>query len=110
MERCPGLPRQQALHHDAGPRTREALARPLRQRGGTGVGPNQDGGSRAPDDLELGHRTQTWLAASDDPDATTSGGYWFHKHRKPPPSAALDPTFQDALLEELARLTDVRLR
>lgn len=71
--------------------------------------PTRMGGPSAPDDLELGHRTQSWLAVSDDPQATTSGGYWFHQRRKAPPSAAVDEEFQDALLEELARRTNVRL-
>lgn len=67
------------------------------------------GGPSAPDDLELGHRTQSWLAVSEDPGATASGGYWFHQDRKAPPSAALDEPFQNALIEELVRLTEVRL-
>ena len=71
--------------------------------------PTRMGGRGAPDDLELGHRTQAWLAVSDDPEATTSGGYWFHQRRRQPASAALDETFQDALLAELTRLTDVQL-
>ena len=70
--------------------------------------PTRMGGPGAPDDLELGHRTQTWLAVTDDPDATSSG-YWYHGRRQSPAAAALDPRFQDALLDELARLTDVRL-
>src|SRR4051812_14821378 len=32
--------------------------------------PTRMGGPGAPDDLELGHRTQAWLAVSDDPEAT----------------------------------------
>src|SRR5271156_2146430 len=32
------------------------------------------GGAGAPDDLDQGHRTQVWLAASDDPPATVTGG------------------------------------
>ena len=67
------------------------------------------GGRGAPDDLELGHRTQAWLAVSDDPEAATSGGYWFHQHRRKPASAVLDETFQNALLAALTRLTDVPL-
>jgi NAD(P)-dependent dehydrogenase (short-subunit alcohol dehydrogenase family) len=62
-----------------------------------------------PTTSKLGHRTQTWLAVSDDPDATTSGGYWHHQRRQTPPAAAVDESFQDALLEELARLTGVQL-
>ena len=66
------------------------------------------GGPGAPDDLELGHRSQVWLAVTPDPDTRTAG-YWYHQQRRPPAPAALDETFQDALLDELARLTDVRL-
>jgi NAD(P)-dependent dehydrogenase (short-subunit alcohol dehydrogenase family) len=36
------------------------------------------GGARAPDDLEAGHRTQVWLAVSDDPAATVTGEYFYH--------------------------------
>ena len=69
------------------------------------------GGLGAPDDLELGYRTQTWLAVSDDPEATKSGGggYWYHQQLHAPAPAALDESFQDALLDELVWLTDVRL-
>jgi NAD(P)-dependent dehydrogenase (short-subunit alcohol dehydrogenase family) len=71
--------------------------------------PTRMGGAGAPDDLELGHRTQTWLAVSDDVEATTSGGYWYHQRRQAPTPAADDPQFQDALLDELARLTGLDL-
>jgi len=67
------------------------------------------GGPGAPDDLELGHRTQIWLAVSNDREATGSGGYWYHQQPQPPAPAALDESFQDALVDELIRLTDVRL-
>ncbi|MDT0169223.1 SDR family NAD(P)-dependent oxidoreductase [Pseudarthrobacter sp. BRE9] len=71
--------------------------------------PTRMGGRSAPDDLELGHRTQEWLATSDDPEATASGGYWYHQHRQTPHSAASDSTFQDALLARLAEHTGVTL-
>ena len=46
--------------------------------------PTKMGGAGAPDDLEEGHLTQTWLAVSDDPAAKVSGAYWHHrKQRKP---------------------------
>jgi NAD(P)-dependent dehydrogenase (short-subunit alcohol dehydrogenase family) len=70
--------------------------------------PTTMGGPGAPDDLELGHLTQTWLAVSDHPEATGSGGYWYHQRRRSPAPAALDERFQEALLDELIRLTDVR--
>jgi NAD(P)-dependent dehydrogenase (short-subunit alcohol dehydrogenase family) len=71
--------------------------------------PTRMGGPGAPDDLELGHTTQVWLAVSDEPAATGSGGYWFHGRRQAPAPAAPDVGFQDALLAELARLTGVTL-
>ena len=71
--------------------------------------PTRMGGPGATDDLELGHTTQAWLAVSDDPDATSSGGYWYHQRRQAPAPAVSDVRFQDALLEELSRLTGVRL-
>jgi len=71
--------------------------------------PTKMGGAGAPDDLEMGHQTQTWLATSNDPAATTSGGYWYHRKRQAPAPEALDPEFQDALLDRLAELTGVAL-
>jgi NAD(P)-dependent dehydrogenase (short-subunit alcohol dehydrogenase family) len=71
--------------------------------------PTRMGGPSAPDDLELGHTTQAWLAASDDPEATGTGGFWYHRARQAPAPAVADAAFQDALLEELVRLTGVRI-
>ena len=70
--------------------------------------PTRMGGASAPDDLRLGHLTQEWLATSDDPDARTSGGYWYHEHRNDPAPSAGDESFQDELLETLARFTGTR--
>ncbi|QCB97853.1 SDR family NAD(P)-dependent oxidoreductase [Arthrobacter sp. PAMC25564] len=67
------------------------------------------GGPGAPDDLEMGHLTQTWLAASNDPAAMVSGGYWYHRKRGMPAPVALDPGFQDQLLGRLAELTGIPL-
>lgn len=71
--------------------------------------PTRMGGPGAPDDLRLGHRTQEWLATSDDPEARTSGGYWHHQRRVEPHPAVHDERFQDELLDELARVTGTRL-
>src|SRR4051812_4353070 len=71
--------------------------------------PTRMGGAGAPDDLELGHRTQTWLAVSDDGEATTSGGYWYHQQRQTPTPAANDRQFQDALADKLTDLPGTRL-
>lgn len=71
--------------------------------------PTRMGGPGAPDDLTLGHRTQEWLAVSDDAEALTTGGYWHHRIRQDPHPACRDVRFQDELLAELARHTGTRL-
>jgi NAD(P)-dependent dehydrogenase (short-subunit alcohol dehydrogenase family) len=71
--------------------------------------PTRMGGPGAPDDLQQGHLTQTWLAASDDPAAKVSGGYWFHRKQQKPAATALDTKFQDDLIARLAELTGVTL-
>ncbi len=71
--------------------------------------PTKMGGAGATDDLELGYRTQTWLAVSDDAAATVSGGYWYHRQQQTPAREASDPAFQDELMERLAALTGIRL-
>jgi hypothetical protein len=67
--------------------------------------PTAMGGPGAPDDLRLGHLTQEWLATSDEPEARTSGGYWYHQQRRRPHRAVLDTAFQDELLAALADFT-----
>jgi NAD(P)-dependent dehydrogenase (short-subunit alcohol dehydrogenase family) len=71
--------------------------------------PTRMGGPGAPDDLRQGHLTQEWLATSDEPEARTSGGYWYHRRRDEPAPSVQDQRFQDQLLEELARFTATRL-
>jgi NAD(P)-dependent dehydrogenase (short-subunit alcohol dehydrogenase family) len=71
--------------------------------------PTKMGGPNATDDLEAGHLTQTWLATSTDPDALTSGDYWFHRTRQQPHPATRDAAFQDALLAALATHTGTPL-
>jgi NAD(P)-dependent dehydrogenase (short-subunit alcohol dehydrogenase family) len=71
--------------------------------------PTKMGGAGAPDDLEQGHLTQTWLAVSDDPAAKVSGGYWHHRKQQKPAAETLDPEFQDQLIARLAELTGVSL-
>jgi NAD(P)-dependent dehydrogenase (short-subunit alcohol dehydrogenase family) len=46
--------------------------------------PTKMGGAGAPDDLTLGHVTQTWLAASDEPAAGITGRYWYHRAQRDP--------------------------
>jgi NAD(P)-dependent dehydrogenase (short-subunit alcohol dehydrogenase family) len=71
--------------------------------------PTRMGGPGAPDDLRLGHLTQEWLATSDEAEACSSGGYWYHQRRRPPHPAVHDTHFQDDLLDGLARFTGVPL-
>jgi NAD(P)-dependent dehydrogenase (short-subunit alcohol dehydrogenase family) len=71
--------------------------------------PTKMGGPSAPDDLELGHRTQEWLASSDEPEALTTGGYWYHRQRLQPHRAVHDKAIQDRLLQALAKETGTAL-
>jgi NAD(P)-dependent dehydrogenase (short-subunit alcohol dehydrogenase family) len=70
--------------------------------------PTKMGGAGAPDDLEQGHLTQTWLAASEEA-ANISGGYWHHRQQQPPHAATLDVDFQDRLVAKLTELTGISL-
>lgn len=72
--------------------------------------PTKMGGSGAPDDLEQGYLTQTWLAVSDDPAAAVSGRYWYHRRQQTPAREARDAAFQDQLIGQLAALTGIALR
>lgn len=67
------------------------------------------GGPGAPDDLALGADTQAWLAVSDDPAATVSGGYFYHREPAETHPAVNDPAAQDALLDACAELSGVAL-
>lgn len=69
--------------------------------------PTSMGGPNAPDDLELGHRTQVALAEGRGADTS---GYWHHQRREEPHRAVGDETFQDELLRALAEHTGVALR
>ncbi|MDF3018933.1 MAG: short-chain dehydrogenase/reductase [Steroidobacteraceae bacterium] len=71
--------------------------------------PTKMGGRGAPDDLQQGHLTQTWLAVSDDAKAKVSGKYWHHREQRRPAAQALDTGFQDELIVKLAELTGYKL-
>jgi NAD(P)-dependent dehydrogenase (short-subunit alcohol dehydrogenase family) len=71
--------------------------------------PTRMGGPGATDDLVEGHRTQTWLAVSDNPEATRSGQVWHHHRPAPVSTAARSSGFQDRLLTRLAQMTGVEL-
>lgn len=67
------------------------------------------GGAGAPDDLDAGHRTQAWLAVSDDPAAMVSGGYFYHLRPKTPNPASRDTSTQDRLIAACHRYSGVAL-
>lgn len=69
--------------------------------------PTRMGGRGAPDDLEQGVLTQTWLATSDDPAAAVTGRYFYHRQQRDTHPAARDPEVQDGLLAACAALTGV---
>jgi NAD(P)-dependent dehydrogenase (short-subunit alcohol dehydrogenase family) len=67
------------------------------------------GGPSATDDLDQGHRTQVWLAVSDDPGAMVSGAYFYHMRQRMPKAEARDVAVQNKLLEECRKLSGVEL-
>jgi NAD(P)-dependent dehydrogenase (short-subunit alcohol dehydrogenase family) len=71
--------------------------------------PTRMGGPGAPDDLDQGHRTQVWLAVSDDRAAKVTGQYLFHMRPRAPNPEARDVMLQDGLVEACRRLSGVAL-
>jgi NAD(P)-dependent dehydrogenase (short-subunit alcohol dehydrogenase family) len=71
--------------------------------------PTKMGGAGAPDDLDQGHRTQVWLAVSDDRAAKVTGEYFFHMRLRTPNPATRDEERQEKLLEACRRFSGVEL-
>jgi hypothetical protein len=67
------------------------------------------GGTEATDDLDEAHRTQVWLAASDQPEALVTGEYFYHLRKKGALPAAQDVAKQDRLLAICERLSGIAL-
>ncbi len=67
------------------------------------------GGPGAPDDLDQAHRTQAWLATSDDPAARITGGYFRHLKPRQPNPQARDAALQDRLLSICADVAGVEI-
>lgn len=65
------------------------------------------GGAIATDNLDEGHRTQVWLAVSEDPAAKVTGEYFYHMKRRSPKAATREPQLQEMLLEACARFSKV---
>lgn len=67
------------------------------------------GGAGAPGGLDEGTATQVWLATSDDPEATVSGRYFYHRQARQPLGATRRADLQDELLDHCAELTGTPL-
>ncbi|MGA3103713.1 MAG: SDR family NAD(P)-dependent oxidoreductase [Terriglobales bacterium] len=57
------------------------------------------GGPGATDNLDAGHRTQVWLAVSDDKAATVTGEYFYHMRLRAPVPATREVELQEKLIE-----------
>jgi NAD(P)-dependent dehydrogenase (short-subunit alcohol dehydrogenase family) len=71
--------------------------------------PTKMGGDGAPDDINQAHLTQAWLAASDDAEAKTTGGYFYHLKRRGPNPETKDVALQDRLLGVCQEISGVDL-
>ena len=67
------------------------------------------GGPSATDDLDQGHRTQVWLAASEDPAAKVTGEYFYHLRRRTPKAATREVALQEKLVEACRQYSGVNL-
>ncbi len=71
--------------------------------------PTKMGGPNASGDLDQGHRTQAWLAASADAEARVTSEYFYHLQQRKPASATRNPDVQNNLLDLCARLSGINL-
>jgi NAD(P)-dependent dehydrogenase (short-subunit alcohol dehydrogenase family) len=71
--------------------------------------PTKMGGPGAPGDLDKAHRTQVWLATSDEPAATVSGKYFFHQKLRDPDPTTRDVERQSKLLDLCHRVSGTAL-
>ncbi len=67
------------------------------------------GGPGAPDDLGQAHRTQVWLATSDDAAARTTAGYFYHLRPREPNPQARDVALQDRLIAICRQVSGIDL-
>ena len=67
------------------------------------------GGPNALDDLDQGHRTQVWLAVSDDKAAKVTGEYFFHLRLRKPNPATRDEDRQEKLLAACEQFSGIKL-
>ena len=67
------------------------------------------GGAGAPDDIAQAHLTQAWLATSDDAEAKTTGGYFYHLKRREPNREASEESVQDRLVDICQEISGVNM-
>ena len=67
------------------------------------------GGPGAPDDLDAAHRTQVWLAVSEDPAASVTAQYFYHMQPRKPNPVVQREELQDQLIEACERLSGIAL-
>ena len=67
------------------------------------------GGRGATDDLAQGHLTQAWLATSNDPEATVTGRYFYHRKPAHLHPAATRADLQDRLIDYCREISGVEL-
>jgi NAD(P)-dependent dehydrogenase (short-subunit alcohol dehydrogenase family) len=71
--------------------------------------PTRMGGPGAPDDMDQAHRTQVWLAASDEPKARVTGQYFYHLRPLATNPQAKDAALQKRLIALCEELSNVHL-
>lgn len=69
--------------------------------------PTKMGGHGAPDDLQQGYATQTWLAVSNDSEAKVSGRYFYHLAKSCSNAQAGDVLLQEKFLSLCAEITGI---
>lgn len=69
--------------------------------------PTRMGGPSAPDDMDQSHRTQAWLATSDDPQARVTGSYFYHMLERVANEDAHDPALQDQLIARCEAISGI---
>jgi NAD(P)-dependent dehydrogenase (short-subunit alcohol dehydrogenase family) len=67
------------------------------------------GGPNAPDDLHQAHRTQVWLAVSEEAAAKVTGKYFYHLKLRTPHPASHDRNVQEKLLAECKNISGITL-
>jgi NAD(P)-dependent dehydrogenase (short-subunit alcohol dehydrogenase family) len=67
------------------------------------------GGAGAPDDIAQAHLTQAWLATSNEPDAQTTGGYFYHLKSRQPNPETREVSVQDRLIDICEEISGVKM-